>query len=164
MSSSTRVFVSAQRRILVLVAALAVMLAATLVTAPQADAASRGERIQKARKIALNQIGDRYSYGAAGPHRFDCSGLIYYATHKAGFKGVPRTSRTQSKFMRNIKKKNMRRGDFMYFYNSRGVYHAAIFLGRKNGKVWLLHSPRPGSKVHKTTAWTSKWHARTLRR
>lgn len=164
MSSYARVYASAQRRILVLIAALAVILAATLVTAPQADAASRGERIQKARKIALNQIGDPYSYGAAGPNRFDCSGLIFYATHKAGFKGVPRTSRAQSKFLRNIKKKNMRPGDFIYFYNSGGVYHAGIFLGRKKGKVWLLHSPRPGSRVHKTTVWTSKWHARTLRR
>lgn len=164
MSSYARVLASVQRRLLVLIAALAVILAATLVTAPQADAASRGERIQKARKIALNQIGDPYSYGAAGPNRFDCSGLIFYATHKAGFKGVPRSSGAQSKFLRNIKKKNLRRGDFMYFYNSGGVYHAGIFLGRKKGKVWLLHSPRPGSRVHKTTAWTSKWHARTLRR
>lgn len=152
------------RRLLVLLAALAVVLASALVTAPQAEAATRFERIQKARTIALNQIGDPYAYGAAGPHRFDCSGLIYYATHKAGFTKVPRTSRAQARSMRKIRKSKMRRGDFMYFYNSGGVYHAAIFLGWKNGRRVMLHSPRTGSRVHKANPWTTKWVARTLRR
>lgn len=164
MYAPARAVAATSRRLLTVVATLALLLAATLVTAPEAEALTRGERIQKARKIAVNQIGDPYAYGAAGPHRFDCSGLVYFATHRAGFTKVPRTSRAQARSLRKVRKSRMRRGDFMYFYNSGGVYHAAIFLGWKNGRRVMLHSPRPGSRVHKARPWTTKWVGRTLRR
>lgn len=155
---------SLHRRAVVLVLALGVIWALTVALAPDADAATRKHRIQHARKIAVNQIGDPYAYGAAGPNRFDCSGLIYYSTHRAGFRGVPRTSRAQAASMRRIKKKNMRRGDFMYFYNSGGVYHAAVFLGWHRGHRVMVHAARPGTRVHKARPWTDRWVARTLRR
>src|SRR5689334_4456213 len=41
-------------------------------------------RIRSALTIARNQKGDPYRYGASGPNAFDCSGLVYYATHRAG--------------------------------------------------------------------------------
>jgi cell wall-associated NlpC family hydrolase len=155
---------SVRRRLLVLILALGVVWALTVALAPDADAASRKHKIQHARKIAVHQIGDPYAYGGAGPHRFDCSGLIYYSTHKAGLRKVPRTSRAQAASMRKIKRKHMRRGDFMYFYNSGGVYHAAVFLGWHNGHRVMVHAARPGTRVHKTRPWTNKWMARTLRR
>ena len=34
------------------------------------------ERVERALRIAANQRGDRYKYGAEGPKRFDCSGLV----------------------------------------------------------------------------------------
>lgn len=154
---------TAARRLLTMLAALAVVLASTLLVAPQADAATRWQKVQHARQIAVNQLGDPYRYGAAGPHRFDCSGLIYFATHRAGLTGVPRSSGQQARFMSPVKKRNMRRGDFMFFYNSGGVYHAAIFLGWDDGRARLLHSPRSGSRVHRSHAWTSSWFGRTLR-
>jgi cell wall-associated NlpC family hydrolase len=35
-------------------------------------------------RIALNQRGDQYVFGAMGPSRFDCSGLVRYAYLHAG--------------------------------------------------------------------------------
>jgi cell wall-associated NlpC family hydrolase len=58
--------------------------------------ASVSTRVLRAKNIALGQLGDPYAYGAAGPHRFDCSGLVFFATHAAGFRGVPRTSGAQA--------------------------------------------------------------------
>ena len=50
-------------------------------------------RIQRALRIdARPDRATRTRYGSAGPNAFDCSGLVYYATHAAGFRGVPRTS------------------------------------------------------------------------
>lgn len=125
---------------------------------------SRAAKIRRTVRIAKNQIGDPYRYGAAGPHRFDCSGLVYFSARRAGFSKVPRTSRAQARHMRRIKKSNMRPGDFMYFHNGGRVYHTGIFVGRKDGKRIILHAPSTGKRVHKARVWTSKWFAGTLRR
>ena len=34
-------------------------------------------------RVASNQHGDPYQYGAAGPGRFDCSGLVMFVFRKA---------------------------------------------------------------------------------
>jgi cell wall-associated NlpC family hydrolase len=123
----------------------------------------REQRIDEARHIALNQIGDPYEYGAAGPRRFDCSGLIYYSYRKAGFHHVPRTSDGQADHARRIKKKELRHGDFMFFADGGGVYHAGIFLRWEHGDALMLHSPEEGERVHRENPWTADWYAGTLR-
>ena len=40
---------------------------------------------------AETRTGDWYSYGSAGPSAFDCSGLVYWASHKLGV-NMPRTT------------------------------------------------------------------------
>lgn len=152
------------RHLLVITAALGIVLAGLVATAPHADAATkRWERIQTARKIAINQIGDPYRYGASGPNRFDCSGLIKFATYRAGMKNVPRTSQAQANFMKRIAKRNMRPGDFMFFYNGGGVYHAAMFAGWRDGRRIMVHAPGSGERVKRNKPWTSSWFAGTLR-
>ena len=79
---------------------------------------------------ALAQRGDPYSYGAAGPDAFDCSGLTSYAWKKAGIT-IPRTSRAQSTFGRPVSKAALRPGDLVFFYNPVG--HAAMYIG--NGVI-----------------------------
>lgn len=152
------------RHLLTITAALGIVLAGLVATAPQADAGSaRWEKIQTARKIALNQIGDPYRYGAAGPGRFDCSGLIQFATHRAGMTNVPRTSQAQANFMTRIKKSNMKAGDFMFFHNGGSVYHVAMFAGWRDGRRIMVHAPSSGKTVHRAKPWTSQWYAGTLR-
>ena len=155
---------SAVRRLLALplLTLLLAVSAVALAPAPQASAATT-TRIARATNIALNQIGDPYRYGAAGPRSFDCSGLIYYSFRKAGI-SVPRTSGAQAGRARHIAKSKLRRGDLMFFTSGGRVYHAAIFLGWSRGRAQLLHSPRTGERVKKATAWTSSWFGATLRR
>jgi cell wall-associated NlpC family hydrolase len=151
-----------------ILAVLPMLLAAALVAgsfsfAPPAEAKTRAQKIKTAVKVVTNQAGDRYSYGAAGPDRFDCSGLFYYSFRKAGMTNIPRTSSQQANFADRIKKKNMRRGDLMFFHDGGGVYHVAMFLGWKNGKRKMIHAPYGNKRVHRTTPWTNRWFAGTLR-
>jgi cell wall-associated NlpC family hydrolase len=120
-------------------------------------------RVLGARDTAMRQRGDYYAYGASGPDRFDCSGLVYYSYRRAGF-AVPRTSGAQAGFTRRVAKSDMRPGDLMFFYGSGGVYHAAIFLRWSHGHALMLHSPGSGQRVQVAVPWTSQWFGGTLRR
>jgi len=152
---------SITRVVLLAVAALAVV--GLVPPAPAHAAAARSTRIHHALEIAKAQRGDPYRYGAAGPNRFDCSGLVYFATHHAGFTNVPRTSSAQSRFMHRIRKTRLHPGDFMFFTGSGGVYHVGIFVGRRGGRALVLHAPHTGTRVRVDRVWTSKWFAGTLR-
>ena len=120
-------------------------------------------RVISAKDIAMRQRGDAYAYGAAGPDRFDCSGLVFYSFRHAGFR-VPRTSGAQAGFARRVAKPDMRAGDLMFFYGSGGVYHAAIFLKWEHGHAVMVHSPGSGQRVRVAVPWTSSWFGGTLRR
>jgi cell wall-associated NlpC family hydrolase len=127
-------------------------------TAPKADAAlTRSAKILNGLTVAKHQQGDPYSYGSAGPGRFDCSGLVYYSMRKAGI-SVPRTSSGQASYARRISKANLRPGDLMYFGG-----HIGIFVGRKDGRVLMLDAPSSGKRVSIRTPWTTSWSAYTLR-
>jgi cell wall-associated NlpC family hydrolase len=128
------------------------------------SAATRvSSRVISAKDTAMRQRGDAYAYGAAGPDRFDCSGLVFYSFRRAGFP-VPRTSGAQAGFARRIAKQAMRPGDLMFFYGSGGVYHAAIFLTWSHGHAVMVHSPGSGQRVQVAVPWTSSWFGGTLRR
>lgn len=163
-SSSGTTASEAWRRMLVAVPLMLVIaLAMTFVNAGSADALTlRESKVRHGVAVAKQQVGDPYSYGAAGPNRFDCSGLTQFSYGRAGLY-LPRSSDAQYRYVRKIAKSNIRRGDLMFFYNSGGVYHVGIFLGRDNGSAYVLHAPRTGSVVHRERVWTTQWRAGTLR-
>lgn len=143
---------------------VAISLGLALFIAGPAEARTARERkIHHAVSVAINQKGDPYVYGYAGPNRFDCSGLTMFSYHRAGL-SLPRTTGSQYGSLRHISHQQMRRGDLMYFHDSSGnVYHAAIFLGRHDGHVWLLHASRSGTPVKRDPSWTRSWYGATLR-
>jgi cell wall-associated NlpC family hydrolase len=141
--------------------ALVLAVSSSVVTATQADAATK---VGHALSVARTRVGDPYRYGSDGPRRFDCSGLTYFAFHKrSGFTHFPRTAAAQARFAHHIRKRNMRKGDLMFFYDSSGVYHVGIFDGWRNGRRLVLHAPYPGQRVHAERVWTHRWFAGTLR-
>ena len=131
--------------------------------------ARHAARVRTARKIgravgvAVHKKGDPYAYGAAGPHRFDCSGLTFYSFRRAGFHHIPRTSSAQAHWARHVKRTHMHRGDLIFFSNGGHVYHVGIFAGRKHGRVLVLHAPYSGARVRVDRIWTNAWFAGTLR-
>ena len=120
-------------------------------------------RVELAMRTAVAQKGDPYGYGAAGPGRFDCSGLTYYSFKRAGFSRIPRTSSAQAHFSRHISRKAMQRGDLMFFTGSGGVYHVGVFAGWAHGRRLVLHAPYSGTRVRTDRVWTDSWFPGTLR-
>ena len=112
----------------------------------------------------LRQRGDKYRFGAEGPNRWDCSGLVWFSYRKAGLGHLPRTSRQQYRAVRHIKPMRLQRGDLMFFHTRKGrVYHVAIFLGWRHGHRLMLHAPKPGERVQRARPWTHHFWAGTLR-
>jgi cell wall-associated NlpC family hydrolase len=144
------------------IVAAASMLAPTEASATSKPSAARQQKVMRAASVALQQIGDPYKYGAAGPRAFDCSGLMKYSFRKAGIK-LPRTASAQSKRAHRIAKGKLRRGDLMFFTDGGGVYHAAMFLKWQHGHAVMVHSPGSGERVRRDHPWTKQWFAATMR-
>ena len=91
-------------------------------------------------KFALAQVGDVYVWAAAGPTRWDCSGLTMRAFQKAGV-SLPHSSRIQVKYGKNIPASSLKPGDLLFF--GKPISHVSIYMG--GGK--MVQAPRPGKKV-----------------
>lgn len=128
----------------------------------QAGIQNRNEDVQYGVRVARNQKGDPYVYGAAGPNAFDCSGLTSFAYGRAGLY-LPRSSGAQASYVRHIHRTNMHRGDLMFFSGSGGVYHVGIYMGWSDGRRMILHSSRPGTPVRTEKVWSNSWFPGTLR-
>jgi len=63
-------------------------------------------------KYALQQIGDRYVFGADGMTTWDCSGLTMRAFRTAGV-SLPHSSKTQYGYGKAIARKDLQRGDLV---------------------------------------------------
>ncbi|MFJ6217328.1 C40 family peptidase [Streptomyces sp. NPDC092296] len=110
----------------------------------------------KALRIAATKKGAPYVYGAAGPTRFDCSGLVMWSYRKAG-KKLPRTAQAQYNKAHHIKKSSLRTGDLVFFHHGSSVYHVGIYAGK--GKIW--HAPHSGARVRLEKIWDkSVWYGR----
>ena len=139
----------------------AAMSAAVAVGAP-VQAASQ-PRIHNALEMARNQRGEEYQYGADGPNQFDCSGFVQYVYGKNGIQ-MPRTTEEQANKVRRIRKENMRPGDLMFYYDSGGVYHVAIFGGwHGDSRRHIVHAANEGADVTSGHSWTDNWFAGTMR-
>jgi len=91
-------------------------------------------------KYALAQIGDVYVWAAAGPTRWDCSGLTMRSFQKAGV-SLPHSSRIQIKYGKNISASSLKPGDLLFF--GKPISHVSMYMG--GGK--MVQAPRPGKKV-----------------
>ena len=99
-------------------------------------------------RYAFKQIGDNYVWGAAGPIRWDCSGLTMRSYEQAGVR-LPHSSRAQFGYGRSIARSNLLPGDLVFFGSP--ISHVGIYLGGNK----MVHAPRPGARVQVATfgAW-----------
>lgn len=112
------------------------------------------QRVKRARvvRIALAQRGDPYRFGAAGPSRFDCSGLTRYTFRHGAGRILPRTAAGQR--ARGYWTRRPARGDLVVW----GSYHVAIYIG--NGRV--VHASGPGRRVSVARVWGSPRYKRMV--
>ena len=149
-----------------LAVASAMVVAGTLVsvapaTTTTADAATvkvkkkTYKQVKKTRKrvvrVARSKVGRQYRYGGTGPYAFDCSGLMWHSYRKATGKTLPRTAAGQNWGTKNVSRKNLKKGDLVFFY---GNGHVAMYIGR--GKIVHATNPRTGVRVDRLSGYWNR--------
>lgn len=123
-------------------AALASSALGAVSVASASDAGAATANARRALRAAASRRGAPYVWGAAGPWRFDCSGLTSWSYRQAG-RSIPRTAHQQYRSTRRIARASAVPGDLAFLTSGGYAYHTAVYAG--NGMVW--HAPRPGKRV-----------------
>jgi peptidoglycan DL-endopeptidase CwlO len=110
------------------------------------EAARRALVAAAAVRVALDQVGKPYRWGASGPESFDCSGLVRWAYAHAGL-ALPRTSRQQWWAGRPVDVGGLRPGDLVFWATNPAdpatIHHVAIYVGQ----ALMVHAPHTGALV-----------------
>jgi cell wall-associated NlpC family hydrolase len=119
----------------ILIAAAAI---ASLGACTTANTSGRGGQIAN---FAYSHLGAGYTYGAAGPYTFDCSGLVQYVYRQAGV-GIPRTTYEQAGAGYAVPNYAAQPGDVVFLG---GASHVGIYVGGG----WMIDAPHTGAVVTK---------------
>ncbi|KXB70992.1 NlpC/P60 family protein [Peptoniphilus sp. DNF00840] len=118
--------------------AIKVNFAAKKVAGPNASIAN------KVISSAESKLGSTYVYGDTGKAGFDCSGLVYSIYNDELGISIPRSSRSQSTFGKQVDKSDLQEGDLVFFNTTgNGVSHVGIYVG--DGK--FIHASSGQGKV-----------------
>src|SRR5271157_206254 len=105
-----------------------------------------GDAMNAAVRTAESRRGLPYSWGAAGPAAFDCSGLVQWAFAQAGV-AMPRVAADQARAGPAVPVSQLQPGDLLFYHTDPTdpgyISHVAIYLG--NG--WMIQAPQPGMDV-----------------
>ena len=77
---------------------------------------------------ARRHAGAPYSYGAAGPNRFDCSGFTMYVFGRFGI-SLPHSSAQQAAVTRHVPDGDKQPGDLIFTYRGGTIGHVGIYAG-----------------------------------
>jgi cell wall-associated NlpC family hydrolase len=95
---------------------------------------------------AMSRLGMPYVWGAAGPTRFDCSGLVQWSFARAGIV-MPRVAADQALTGPAVPASQLQPGDLLFYHTDPTdptyISHVAIYVG--NG--WMIQAPEPGKNV-----------------
>ncbi len=113
----------------------------------QKDKEAKTGKSAKITKLAKNELGKKYVWGAVGEkNTFDCSGLTTYVCKKNGI-CIPRRAIAQSKYGKPVKRDNLKPGDLVFFDTSKRrkgyVNHVGIYIGNNN----FIHASSAKKKV-----------------
>ena len=149
--------VTTRRMIAPLAGALSLLGGLSLLAgAPPANASTEtlGQRILS---MAETRTGDWYVYGAAGPSSFDCSGLVYWASHRLGV-NMPRT--TYGMVTTGVRKGILVRtyhpvrGDLAFFGPVGAPYHVEFVTVWSDTTFGALNT---GTRVGWHRYWPGSW-------
>ena len=107
---------------------------------------------QQAVNYAESQIGKPYQWGAAGPDRYDCSGLVMWAYAHAGVT-LDHWTGYQWQEGARIATSALRPGDLVFFATDTSdpntIHHVGMYIG--NGQ--MVEAPYTGANVRISSAW-----------
>lgn len=104
---------------------------------------------------AFRHLGKPYVWGAKGPSQFDCSGFTSYVYRQFGYSISP-GSKTQYTEGRSIARKDIRKGDLVFFTSPRSgssVGHVGICVDTdpSTGTFTFVHASIKGVRVSSIT-------------
>jgi peptidoglycan DL-endopeptidase CwlO len=99
-------------------------------------------------RAALTRLGDMYEWGAAGPTRFDCSGLVVWAYAQVGISLEHYTGDLWNEG-EHIPFSQLRPGDLIFFFADLG--HVGIYIGHG----MMIDAPTWGQPVQIQAVWWS---------
>lgn len=102
--------------------------------------------------FARAQVGDWYLFGATGPDRWDCSGLVMVSFGKAGVI-LPRTTGMMVNMGTPVAESELRPGDLVF----PNFHHVQIYTG--NGMI--IEAADSGTQVREVKMW-GFWRARRV--
>ncbi|HEX2089846.1 MAG TPA: NlpC/P60 family protein [Actinomycetota bacterium] len=91
-------------------------------------------------RAAMSKLGSPYSWGAAGPNAFDCSGFTMWAWSQVGV-SLPHSSSMQYSVLPKVSMSQLQLGDLIFSYSP--IHHVGIYIGGGN----FIHSPHSGDVV-----------------
>jgi cell wall-associated NlpC family hydrolase len=113
-------------------AALAAPMLAGLAAGQRTAEATPASPAAAAVRYALGQLGKPYQWGAEGPDRYDCSGLVQRSYQAAGIR-LPRVSRHQFGAGQRVPLGALQAGDLVFYakdiHDRRTIYHVGMYLG-----------------------------------
>lgn len=96
--------------------------------------------VQFVLKEAYKYMGTPYQYGGTTKRGLDCSGLVINAYQPVGI-NMPRISRDQAKTGKEIRLREVKEGDLVFFKTSgANINHVGIVEKVTNGEVFFIHS------------------------
>mgnify|MGYP003639477644 CR=1 FL=1 len=109
---------------------------------------------------AKNYIGVPYVWAGSSPNGFDCSGFTSYMMQDVG-KKIPRRSSDQYISAQKIKRKDVQKGDLVFFDNGSGISHVGLVVSEKGKPLTMIHaSSSKGITI--TNVETSKYWSQRL--
>jgi peptidoglycan DL-endopeptidase CwlO len=96
--------------------------------------------------FALAQLGKPYQWGAAGPDRYDCSGLTQAAWLRAGV-AISRTTYHQMNDGSSIDRGHLRPGDLVLTPGSDGTLALPGHVGMYLGEGLVIAAPKTGDVI-----------------
>lgn len=134
-----------------------------------------GQAAVAAVNFALSQRGKPYLWGAEGPDRYDCSGLVLasynHARSRFGVGTVPVLPRvaadqyvsTQDRLVARsatVARRGLLPGDLVFFasgFTAQSVHHVGMYVG--NG--FMVHAPNRNEVVKVSPVWWNRFYAAT---
>jgi peptidoglycan DL-endopeptidase CwlO len=117
-------------------------------------------------RFALRQLGKPYLWGAEGPDRYDCSGLVWRSYQHVG-RNLPRVAADQYWGTRNrivtlsaaVAQQGLLPGDLVFF--GRGGWQAIHHVGMYVGNGLMVHAPNSREVVKVSPIWWPEFFGAT---
>lgn len=122
------------------------------------DKHSDSDKEKAIEKEAKKWLGTKYKYGGTSRKGVDCSGFVMEVYRITFGIKLPRSSSAQSRFCKEIKKKNLKKGDLVFFsINGSAINHVGIYLEKNR----FIHASRNGVMISELDDKYYKKHYQT---